>query len=461
MDVQAERLDLLAADQRRVDAMWAGVGDLAQWTQRESTCVQKVGFEEGLEEPEGVGVGGVYDAGRRRVRLREDSAPTEVRASTREAFCHAIDHELEWVSEDSAGAFDQAIAELDPELYPTLESQQHQVFAGVCQAGPESSALLIALAQECSDYGIPPQVSFVQQAVFPHWSDALTESYAWDTQTLPLLSQRTQVSAISSGAWLLMVEWIPDPETGLVQPQLDLVDAKSAEVVQQLSLPEFMPTRDANGNPRSSSHTLLSVADGALLMAHDPGVASWQVEVVDGELYVLPYSAPDLGAVSSGHQDQGHFLYATYEGGLAAWVHDFGQTEPLLWQGSGGQEGALQAFWADPEGALLAWMVGPNLVIEGRDKQGQSVWSWSLPISPLSIKLSRTPAGQILLAFSVSDGDPGNVGVSVLLDPETGSWRLPEGERCGAIARQWLTADGELVALAAEEDGLSLIRVVR
>ncbi|MFT5583282.1 MAG: hypothetical protein ACI9VR_000860, partial [Cognaticolwellia sp.] len=323
MDVQAERLDLLAADERRVDAMWAGVEDLAEWTQRENTCVQKVAFKDGLEEQEGIGVGGIYDADRRRVRLREDSGPTEIRGFARNAFCQAIDHELDWVSQGSNGAFDQAISELDSDLYPTLDAQQRQVFAGVCAAGPASSALLIALAQECNEYDMPAHVTFVQQAVFPHWSDRITASYAWDIETRPLLEENTVISAVSTGSWLLVVEWIPDLQTGLVQPQLDLVDAKTAQVLKQLPLPEFLPTRDANGNPRFSSHALISTADGVLLMAHDLGVASWEVEVADGELNLLDYVAPDLGALASGHHNDGHFLYASYDGGLAAWVHDF------------------------------------------------------------------------------------------------------------------------------------------
>ncbi|MFT5582696.1 MAG: hypothetical protein ACI9VR_000272, partial [Cognaticolwellia sp.] len=135
---------------------------------------------------------------------------------------------------------------------------------------------------------------------------------------------------------------------------------------------------------------------------------------------------------------------------------------PLLWQGSGGQEGTLQAFSADSNGALLAWMVGSNLVIEGRDLQGQSVWSWSLPLTAaLSPKLSRTPEGQVLLAFSLSIGTSGTSGVSVLLDPESGTWMLPEGARCGAVARLWMDVDGELVALGMDGDGVTLVRAVR
>ncbi len=276
--------------------MWSGVDQLAAWTGREQSCVRAVRFLDPLGPEDGLGAdeSGDYTEDQR-VLLNAEVGPERLAQVTRHQFCHAIDEEEGWVSLSQADALADAASSLPASSLHGWDPAS-EVFARTCASGPQGNALLIALAEQCPDYQAPEHLVVVQQALFPTWADSVPGRFDWSQSSQPLLSEPVALSAGSTGDALVMALWHPG-DSGTSEPELIWVDADSAVLRERLPLPTFEPTRDPQGNPRSSSHSMVPSTEGLVLLAHDTA-PSYRVQIQDGALGLESLEVPPGRAVS-------------------------------------------------------------------------------------------------------------------------------------------------------------------
>ncbi len=451
-----------------------GLDRFIDWTGRESTCVGRVDVV-----PDLVGLNGRYvpSSG---VIVIDQAAPS--RTTTHE-FCHALDHEEGWPSEGAAELLEPFGRDLPPLLYESDEEKLNEVFARFCEDGPQGLALQEQLHQACGFEGPSEAARFVWDIAFPDddrsagWAD-LGEPFSFETtasaipDTLRQAAGRGASAVVGArGIFVLDHVYIEDEVTGeaVIEPHLLLLDANTHAILDTLALAPHEPAL-VDGNPSISQHTLLGSTTAPLLFnfAGDDAGTTWRVQSDPLRLEPASWPAMEEGAVPRGFERDGQALVRTVTGGPILLVDLEAGTatavaadESLYFDPT-----RAEAVYADERGAIGVYASMAGLALVELDWSGRWTAVHALPIPSGRVRsLLRLADGSIIVTPVVegtASSTGSSLGVSVRLDPETGTWAAAEGDCDGLAGEGWIV-DGEttlrLEATGDDEEGFEL-RVV-
>lgn len=468
-DVPVNDPDALATAEG-LDAVRAGIDQIAAWTGRDETCVDEVRVVDALDH-EGIPLGGHYISTSRRVEVVADTSLQHV---TTHEFCHAVDHEEGWISLDNADVL-AAHADATPhDVYETEDARTREAFARICAEGPVLSALYAALSEACGVEGEDPAVLFVDEAVFAPREETSFDTFTAEATWTPIdgteragASLGALLVAGGAGALALDLAGAGDDDDYRVSPQLLRLDG--ATVTESLALDPHAPVRDANDNPTYTVHALLGSTGDPLLVSLLDG-AAWRVRSDPLALEAVDFPAFDPNASLEGFEHEGRaFVLGTLDGAdvLALVDLDAGTITPV----AEGEQDLFRAdepvaLYADAEGGVAVFRGGAGAVIVGLDWDGEVTWRHPLPGGDDRLRaLTRLGDGTVLVAarVSVPAGEFGGAALLPMrLEPVDGAWSVPDGGCDGWPAYEgWALVGDAPTVLYAEAAGDGDYRLLR
>jgi len=449
------------ASEDAFEAVESGIDRFADWTGRTETCVEEVRLVEEVGFW-GRSWSGRYNGVLHRILLDADRVGT-LASTTVHEFCHALDHEEGWPSEDGADLLAPYAERVDEDLYPSETARTHEAFANLCEAGPALPALWrqleracgVDLADDAVEYvhGIAFQASDLDLGVGTFGAASKWASVE-GTERSGMLVTYTAVAG-RGGIYVLAVV-VPDDGTAVARPEVLRVDPGSLRVEETLALePYDVPLTDVNGNPSYSMYSLLGSSGDPILYRYRSDEA-WRVRTDPLRLEPMDFPRLPDGWIG-GFEHEGvvlaHASNAKEEAVLridlatGTWRHVAeGETERF-------RADMPVSLFADERGGV-ALFEGSGLSVAGIGWDGEVEWLHVLPGAyGLGQPVVRHVDGTVLFFAYVYGGEEGGVVVRhllpVRLDPATGAWSAPEGD-CEdiPIGLPALTADGATVQVS-------------
>jgi len=203
--------DQVTLDTSRLDdPTWAlasyntGQGRFASWTGRDRTRVRTVTF---VDEICGGRCGGRYNSVSHGIRL----LPTVPPNYAMHELCHSLDDEEGRPSEDAADMLAPYGDGLPGDLYPTRTARVHEVFAELCEQGPQTLGMVLELHPACGTEGPVDAARFVGETAFPGFHEVDLPARSVSLRTLSRALAGTTVSALWANVQAVATPWTAAP----------------------------------------------------------------------------------------------------------------------------------------------------------------------------------------------------------------------------------------------------------
>jgi hypothetical protein len=371
----------------------AAIDTFADWTQRDSTCVDRVKVKE-KPRADGSIVNGYYRPLLARIVLRYSESGWKLEARVFHEFCHAVDFEEGIVSLDHAEALEPYTTALSEDSYPSADLRTAEAFARICADGPALHPRWRQVEEHCGDDTMDEAYQVVHEVMFSaHDRSPPLGSFEGSYQTWELAgtdaSEGFAWGALVSGAEGLftadtLYAYDEDNEWLGYQPVLRHIDPFGAKEIASLRLDIFTQiSLDATDNLALDPWALLgSTTQPMLYDRFAPGTA-YRVHSDPLALEATPFPALVEGARVQGFERDGALLALIDEGDgpfVATAALDDETWSAVSYEGEVLEDEHIQAFDASEEGALLSFYGEEGPAIAGLDFDGAIAWSTSLDI---------------------------------------------------------------------------------
>ncbi len=449
------------------------------WTQREETCVKKVEVQQSLRD----GVGGLYFPKKRIIHVL-DSAYATVHE-----FCHALDHEEGWISETGADVLGQYTVALEGNpLYPTEKARIPEIFAQMCDDGPQVAVLAEELNDACGLDANLDAVRFVRDVAFPQsvggqTLEGLATPFSFESMSTSVEGTQEEAGVRSTivvrgeaGIFVYDQIYLSNWEEvdDYVVPRILLLDAGSGQLLDTLEL-EPHGAFEVDGNISYTEHRLFGSSTSPILagIAGDSAGQVWRVESAPLRLEAADLPELDFDGYSSGFEHEGKLMVHSGSTGPVQLL-DLASGDML--QVAGGEDTLFyadnaEALYVNENGAVGAFYAPTGLAVVGLDWLGSWTWTRDIPLPTNRVRsLVGLDDGSVVVTPVVETGQViGGImyspPITLWYQPGAEVWSIP-AEDCAAITGEgwdhW--GDGLQRVAAAEiegEEGLWEIRVVQ
>lgn len=422
------------------------INRIADWTGRPESCVSGVQSVDTLEL-DGRPMLGQYDSQTREILLQGDLSQSGVARVSVHEFCHAIDYELDSISEANPDRLSTVSSSISAEIYPSEVLRLHEAFAGICEQGPQGAAVIASISDSCGlNIDLTAQ-EFVEETLFQS-SSVLVHTADLTVDTAELTHREGNflagsIDAVPAQDVVLAIDWTVD-DSGWIEPQVMFVDG--GQVVAATTLDRFEQGRDSFNNPTLTSGSLLGSTSGAVLRDRQTEIGL-RISLVDGAIQTDSIDLPLLPVEPRGFEKDGDwFVVGEMDSAPTAVLILDGVSQVIDYPSSHGETSGVSSFYADDRGALVAWESNTGLAVQAIDWRGEVSWHTllALPGSRVS-NLTRSSDGRVLMDVYTSEAD---VGLSY--SPESDSWSLLNVPKCTEIGDGWMLQDQGSIRLRWE-----------